>query len=64
MSRALSCGGRRSLFIFDEFGKGTLAADGTALLLGLVDNLMKRGERAPLALLSTHYHQVIYQLNF
>ena len=54
----MSGGGRRSLFIIDEFGKGTLATDGTALLLGLVSTLANRGHEAPLALLSTHYHQV------
>ncbi len=54
----MSGGGKRSLFIIDEFGKGTLATDGTALLLGLVSTLATRGHEAPLALLSTHYHQV------
>jgi DNA mismatch repair protein MSH5 len=45
---------RRSLLLIDEFGKGTLAADGLALLCATL-SYVATSSTPPLALVSTHY---------
>jgi DNA mismatch repair protein MSH5 len=49
---------RRSLLLIDEFGKGTLAADGLALLCSVL-RFIAAGAAPPLALVSTHYRFVL-----
>lgn len=58
VSHALRSGGSRSLLLIDEFGKGTAPIDGMALLMAVISNLLDRGNEAPLALFSSHYHEV------
>lgn len=48
---------RRSLLLIDEFGKGTLAADGLALLCAVL-SFVAASTAPPLALVSTHYRFV------
>ncbi|GJJ15544.1 hypothetical protein Clacol_009822 [Clathrus columnatus] len=48
----------RSLLIIDEFGKGTLAADGAGLFCGLVKYLLELGAQCPRTLIATHFHEV------
>ena len=48
----------RSLLIVDEFGKGTLAADGVGLLCGALSHLAAR-PCPPRVLLATHFTEVL-----
>lgn len=48
----------RSLLIIDEFGKGTLAADGVGLLCGALSHLAARPV-PPRVLLATHFTEVL-----
>jgi len=58
VAHALAHCTRRSLLVVDEFGKGTLAADGAALLCATLDSLAQRGSQAPIALFATHFSEV------
>ena len=58
VAHALAHSTRRSLLVVDEFGKGTLAADGAALLCATLDSLAQRGPQAPIALFATHFSEV------
>lgn len=49
----------RSLLVVDEFGKGTLAADGVGLLCASIAELAGRAPAAPRALISTHFTEVL-----
>lgn len=49
----------RSLIIIDEFGRGTLARDGFALLIGLVTYFACRIQRSPYVVVSTHFNHLI-----
>jgi DNA mismatch repair protein MSH5 len=57
LSIAISNSTERSLVILDEFGKGTSAEDGMALVGALVRYLDK--PEAPLSLITTHYQELI-----
>lgn len=54
---------RRSLILIDEFGKGTNANDGAALVTALLDHFLSLGEEAPKLLAATHFHE-IFENNF
>lgn len=58
MSRALQESSGRSLILIDEFGKGTNALEGRAILMACLEHLLGRAEAAPLTLVSTHYRDV------
>ncbi|KAG2129489.1 DNA mismatch repair protein MutS [Suillus clintonianus] len=47
-----------SLILLDEFGKGTIPADGTGLFCGVIKHLLNRGSQCPKVLAATHFHQV------
>ncbi|KAG5638725.1 hypothetical protein H0H81_010708 [Sphagnurus paluster] len=48
----------RSLILLDEFGKGTLSADGAGLFCGVLKHLLARGAACPKVLAATHFHDV------
>ncbi|KAF9803395.1 hypothetical protein SFRURICE_007241 [Spodoptera frugiperda] len=58
MSLALQESTSNSLLIVDEFGKGTSATDGLALLAACLNTLLFRGDQCPHVLLATHYLQI------
>jgi DNA mismatch repair protein MSH5 len=49
----------RSLCLVDEFGKGTNAQDGIALLYASLDELLRRGANCPRVLACTHYTELL-----
>ncbi|ORC90236.1 mismatch repair protein MSH5 [Trypanosoma theileri] len=53
-------GSRRSLFVLDEFGKGTLSMDGAALLAASIRSFIGMGDQRPIVLLATHYSEIIH----
>ena len=58
-SRMLNKCSERSLLLIDEFGKGTYALDGCALLSSIIVNLDDRlSNRCPRAFISTHFHEM------
>lgn len=48
----------RSLLLIDEFGKGTLALDGIALLSSTLNHMVALGETCPKVFCSTHYTEM------
>ena len=56
VSIALNNSSERSLFIFDEFGKGTSAADGSSILVALIEDIESNPNIS--ALFTTHYHEI------
>ncbi|KAH7885327.1 DNA mismatch repair protein MutS [Phlebopus sp. FC_14] len=48
----------RSLVLLDEFGKGTVAADGAGLFCGVLKHLLTRGTDCPKVLAASHFHEV------
>ena len=48
-----------SLLLIDEFGNGTAPIDGTALLVGVIRELLQRGPECPKTLLTTHYTEAL-----
>ncbi|KAK9323444.1 muts domain V-domain-containing protein [Lipomyces orientalis] len=48
----------RSLFIIDEFGKGTESTDGAGLFGSLLEYLLSPESKRPKVLASTHYHEL------
>ncbi|KAJ9470710.1 DNA mismatch repair protein MSH5 [Diplonema papillatum] len=50
---------RDSLLIVDEFGKGTVAADGIALLAGAVQHFLNKGKDSPRLMLCTHFVEIL-----
>lgn len=58
MSKVIMNSTNRSLILIDEFGKGTLAKDGLALLAASIEHFVQLGELAPIAFITTHYSQV------
>lgn len=51
-----------SLILIDELGQGTNALNGKALLLACLEHLISRGEKSPIAIVSTHYIDVYDQM--
>ncbi|KAG8339353.1 putative mismatch repair protein MSH [Trypanosoma vivax] len=70
MSRMLKCcssrckesadGASRVLLVLDEFGKGTLAADGAALLAASLRTITSLSDGCPIVLLATHYVEILH----
>ena len=58
MSLAMSAATPRTLLLVDEFGKGTSAVDGLALLAACLRTLLQSGADCPLTLVSTHFHNI------
>ncbi|KAG1772449.1 DNA mismatch repair protein MutS [Suillus occidentalis] len=50
-----------SLILLDEFGKGTIPADGTGLFCGVIKHLLNRGSQCPKVLAATHFHEVFHK---
>ncbi|KAI0632052.1 DNA mismatch repair protein MutS [Trametes polyzona] len=50
----------RSLVLLDEFGKGTLPADGAGLFCGVVKHLLAGGASCPKLIATTHFHEVVH----
>ncbi|TPX44569.1 hypothetical protein SeLEV6574_g04420 [Synchytrium endobioticum] len=48
----------KSLLIIDEFGKGTLSADGVGLFCSTLDSLMDKGLECPKVVAATHFHEI------
>lgn len=61
MGNVMSCSSSQSMILVDELGQGTSALDGKALLLSCLENLIERGEAAPITIITTHYTD-IYEL--
>jgi DNA mismatch repair protein MSH5 len=55
---AMNFGTRRSLFVIDEFGKGTSAESGAALFGAYLHFLLGLGSEKPKVLAGTHFHEV------
>ncbi|AEO54244.1 hypothetical protein MYCTH_99556 [Thermothelomyces thermophilus ATCC 42464] len=49
---------RRSLLLIDEFGKGTTAESGSALLAAYLTYFLDLGTESPKVLAGTHFHEV------
>ncbi|KAL6304396.1 DNA mismatch repair protein MutS [Sparassis latifolia] len=58
VSLALRNSTARSLILLDEFGKGTISADGAGLLCGVLKHLAQRGSGCPKVLAATHFHDI------
>lgn len=58
MSYATACAAKNSLVLVDEFGRGTDAADGLALLAAFLKTFLRRNECCPHVIVTTHYHQL------
>ncbi len=61
VSRMLNKCTSSSLLLIDEFGKGTNAIDGCALLASIVLNLEKLKDKCPHTIVVTHYHEIFAQ---
>ncbi|BFY99597.1 hypothetical protein BsWGS_02637 [Bradybaena similaris] len=61
VSEALRLATCNSLVLLDEFGKGTEATDGIALLTAVIKFWIAKGSDCPLLLVSTHFHSIIQQ---
>lgn len=62
MSLAIRSSSKSTLVIIDEFGKGTLEADGLSLLTATMQEFIDRGENCPTIFLSTHFSSMIRYL--
>lgn len=60
VSNLLARATSRSLILLDEFGKGTLTADGVGLLSALLQHYMASPE-PPLLLACTHFSELLDQ---
>ena len=58
MSLAMRAATPRTLLLVDEFGKGTSAVDGQALLAASLRMLLQAGADCPITLVSTHFHNI------
>ena len=58
MSKVIMCSTDRSLILIDEFGKGTSAKDGLALLTASIDHFVERGIKTPITFITTHYNDI------
>lgn len=55
MSLAIRSSSKHTLVIVDEFGKGTLEADGLSILTASIQDFIDRNEDCPTIFLSTHF---------
>ena len=60
---ALNGSSPKSLILMDEFGKGTLASDGQAILAALIRRWINSSDSAHV-FISTHYYEMFQQDNF
>lgn len=58
MGMVMSNSSTSSLILVDEFGQGTHARDGRALVQSCLEHLNNRGELAPITIFSTHYTNI------
>jgi len=58
VSLALRNATSRSLILLDEFGKGTVSADGAGLFFGILRHLIERKSGCPKVLAATHFHEL------
>ena len=58
VSRIVEQANNRGMITLDEFGKGTLANDGIALLASIIDYFLSLGPQGPVVLITTHYTEV------
>jgi DNA mismatch repair protein MSH5 len=56
VSLAIGLATHRSLFIIDEFGKGTDSSDGAGLACAVFDHLLSLGPKCPKVVAATHFH--------
>ncbi len=49
---------RRSLLLIDEVGRGTGTIDGLAIAQAICEYLLSLGERSPMTLFATHFHEL------
>lgn len=55
MSKLISNSSTHSLVLADEMGQGTSEIDGKSLLISCIEHLASRGDKAPVAIITTHY---------
>ncbi|KAJ3392725.1 MutS protein msh5 [Lobulomyces angularis] len=60
VSVALRSCTRRSLVLFDEFGKGTQSSDGVGLFCATIEHLISKKKEAPKFLAATHFHEIFF----
>ncbi|KAK0628150.1 muts domain V-domain-containing protein [Bombardia bombarda] len=58
MAFSMNFATRRSLILIDEFGKGTTAETGAALLAAVLVNFLHFGVNRPKILVGTHFHEL------
>lgn len=58
MGMVMSSSSTDSLILVDEFGQGTHARDGQALVQSCLEHLNNRGALAPITIFSTHYTSI------
>jgi len=58
LSNALKYVKQKSLFLFDEIGRGTSATDGESIAFGVLNFLETSNENKSLTLFATHYHNL------
>ncbi|MCO5598539.1 hypothetical protein L7F22_052636 [Adiantum nelumboides] len=61
VANALNHSTSRSLLLFDEMCKGTLAIDGVALFAATIRHLLRRGEGCPRTIAATHFHEFFHE---
>jgi DNA mismatch repair protein MutS len=49
---------QRSLLLIDEVGRGTGTLDGLSIAQAICEFLLSRGERSPMVLFATHFHEL------
>ncbi|OAF69155.1 hypothetical protein A3Q56_03098 [Intoshia linei] len=59
VSNALNNSTKHSLILIDEFGQGTSAIDGMALLSACIENWTSMKNQSPFILISTHLYQIL-----
>lgn len=62
MGHVMSNSSCHSLILIDEFGRGTTELDGKALLSSCLEHLIWRAELAPIAFITTHFHDIYERL--
>lgn len=58
MSNVIMNSSSKSLILVDEMGQGTTETDGKALLVACLRHLARRGSKAPISFVTTHYTDV------
>jgi DNA mismatch repair protein MSH5 len=58
MSRVVMNSTSSSLILIDEFGKGTNSTEGRVLFAACLENIIERGDAAPITIVSTHFPEI------